>query len=111
MSRETQALLEAFEQLRPEERRTFAEEIRRRSTPSDSEPMKRNEALWGIREQEWLRDHWREHIGQWIALDGNLLVGEGRSAREAHSKAREAGHPSPVLVHVTEPSELPFGGW
>ena len=32
-------------------------------------------------------------------------------AREALEKARSIGVPSPFLVHVTEPSELPFGGW
>jgi hypothetical protein len=65
----------------------------------------------GVREQEWLRDHWREHIGQWVALQGNQLVGEAVSAREALEQARASGHRSPFLVHVTELSKLPFGGW
>src|SRR5437867_3407425 len=65
----------------------------------------------GAKEQEWLRYHWREHIGRWVALQEGQLVGEAISAREALEQARSSGHSSPFLVHVTEPSELPFGGW
>jgi len=65
----------------------------------------------GGREQEWLRIHWREHVGSWIALDDGRMVGEATRARDALEQARSAGFPSPFLVHVTEPSELPFGGW
>ena len=65
----------------------------------------------GVREQEWLKHHWREHIGRWVALEGEQMVGEAVSAREALEQARASGHRSPFLVHVTESSELPFGGW
>lgn len=39
MSRDTTALLEAFEQLPTEEKRTFADEILRRLLPWDSGPL------------------------------------------------------------------------
>lgn len=39
MSRDTTALLEAFEQLPTEEKRTFADEILRRLRPWDSGPL------------------------------------------------------------------------
>ena len=39
MSGDTQALLEAFEQLPAEEKRTFADEILRRLPPWDSGPL------------------------------------------------------------------------
>jgi hypothetical protein len=65
----------------------------------------------GEREQEWVRSHWREYAGRWVALDGSRLVGEATVAREALEQARALGVFSPFLVHVTEPSELPFGGW
>ena len=68
-------------------------------------------APFGAREQEWVRSHWREHAGRWVALDGSRLVGEAAGAREALEKARASGVVSPFLVHVAEPSELPFGGW
>ena len=65
----------------------------------------------GVRERDWLEHHWREHVGRWVALDGGRLVGEAANAREALQRARESGHSMPFLVHVTEPSEKPFGGW
>jgi hypothetical protein len=39
MSRDTQALLEAFDQLPAEEKRAFTEELLRRSLPFDSGPL------------------------------------------------------------------------
>jgi len=65
----------------------------------------------GAREQEWVRSHWQEYAGRWVALDGSRLVADAAGAREALEKARAAGVVSPFLVHVAEPSELPFGGW
>lgn len=43
MSRETQALLEAFEHLPAEERRAFTDEVLRRSLPFDSGPLEDQE--------------------------------------------------------------------
>jgi hypothetical protein len=68
-------------------------------------------ATSGTREQEWVQSHCREYAGRWVALDGGRLVAEAAGAREALEKARALGVFSPFLVHVTEPSELPFGGW
>jgi len=43
MSRDTQALLEAFERLPPEEKCAFTEELLRRSLPFDSGPLEDEE--------------------------------------------------------------------
>ncbi len=43
MSRETEALLEAFENLPQEEKRAFAGEVLRRSLPFDSGPIEDSE--------------------------------------------------------------------
>jgi hypothetical protein len=68
-------------------------------------------AILGMKEQEWIQSHWPKYVGRWVALDGDNLVGEAPVAREALEQARARGVGSPFLVHVTEPSELPFGGW
>ena len=58
MSRDTQALLEAFEQLPAEEKRAFTEEVLRRSLPFDSGPLADEEigaasdALWQSLDEE-----------------------------------------------------------
>lgn len=49
------------------------------------------EGISGVREQEWLRCHWREYAGKWVALDGSRLIAEATGAREALLTARAAG--------------------
>jgi len=58
MSRETRALLEAFDHLPAEEKRAFAAEVLRRSLPFDSDPLADEEigaasaALWQSLDKE-----------------------------------------------------------
>ena len=58
MSRDTQALLEAFEHLPAEEKRAFTDEVLRRSLPFDSGPLADKEigaasdALWKSLDEE-----------------------------------------------------------
>jgi hypothetical protein len=68
-------------------------------------------ATSGAQEQAWIESHWREYLGRWVALDGSRLLGEAAGPREALEKARALGVSAPFLMHVTEPSDLPFGGW
>ena len=67
--------------------------------------------MTGEKEQAWVRSHWREHVGRWVALDGACLLGAAPTAREALDMARARGVSAPFLVQIAEPSELPFGGW
>jgi uncharacterized protein (DUF433 family) len=69
------------------------------------------EEVSGARELAWLRSHWQEYVDRWVVLDGDRLVAESASAREAAEEARALGFSAPFIVHVTEPSDLPFGGW
>jgi len=87
--------------------RGFASRRTAKAIISDNSDM----AEHGAREQEWVRSHWREYVGRWVALEGSRLLAEAAGAREALEKANASGVVSPFLVHVTEPSELPFGGW
>ncbi len=52
MSRDTQALLEAFEHLPAEEKRAFTEEVLRRSLPFDSGPLA-DEAIGAASDSLW----------------------------------------------------------
>ncbi|MGH9967338.1 MAG: DUF5678 domain-containing protein [Pyrinomonadaceae bacterium] len=66
-----------------------------------------------IREQrlEWLKAHREEYAGQYVALAGDVLVGHGRTIREAHDQAKEKGVENPFLVRLTSESEVLFAGW
>lgn len=63
------------------------------------------------REQQWLKAHRREYIGQWVALDGDRLLSHGPDARAVSGAARKTGVTSIFLAHIDPDEELPFGGW
>lgn len=87
------------------------EEVRNSRTLCADVSTAPEEVVSGEKEMEWLRSHWREYVDRWVVLDGDRLVAESASAREAAEKARAIGFSAPFIIHVTEPSDLPFGGW
>lgn len=70
-----------------------------------------NDSVLRRREQEWLGRHREQYRGQWVALEAERLVGQGRRAQEALDTARMAGFLHPLLVYISEEPDLPFGGW
>lgn len=48
----------------------------------------------------WLKAHADEYAGQHVALDGDQLVGSGRTMRDARTAAKSNGYPQALLVHV-----------
>jgi len=63
------------------------------------------------REQEWLRLNGPRYAGQWVAIEGDELVGQGENAKEALQQARAAGVQHPLVMHIPKERPLPFGGW
>jgi predicted membrane GTPase involved in stress response len=59
----------------------------------------------------WLKAHREEFAGQYVALDGDRLVGVGATIREAHEQARLQGVESPFITHISSVNDAPFGGW
>lgn len=62
-------------------------------------------------ELDWLRKHRHEYGGQYVALVGDKIVANGLEPRTVLHSARNAGYPSPLIVRLEAPDELPFGGW
>jgi hypothetical protein len=60
---------------------------------------------------EWLKSHREEYAGQYVALDGVVLVGHGGTIREAHEQASQNGVDNPFLVRLTSESDGLFAGW
>lgn len=56
---------------------------------------------------EWLAQHQREYIGQWVALKDGQLLAHSRSAKEVFAKAKEIGM-AEVLVLLVEDPDVPF---
>jgi hypothetical protein len=59
----------------------------------------------------WLKAHREEYSGQYVALDGDRLVGVGLTIREAHEQARQHGVERPFLTQISSVNDAPFGGW
>jgi hypothetical protein len=64
-----------------------------------------------IQEQEWLARHQREYPGAWVALEGSVLLAVGPSLKEVRETAKRMGHERPLLHHIPEEFDVPFGGW
>ena len=62
-------------------------------------------------EKAWLHQHGGEYAGEWVALDGSILIAHGPSGLAAWESARKAGVTHPLIVHLPDSPELPFGGW
>jgi len=94
--------------LRPLEPLSLAEKQHVLVTITD---VPRNEATFARREeQEWLSAHGHEYRGQWVALQGNVLLSHGPKGRVVRDEARQMGFPRPLLVRVPEDLELPSAG-
>src|SRR5215510_14526507 len=62
-------------------------------------------------QMDWLKAHREEYAGQYVALDGDRLIGVGATIREAHEQARRHGVERPFLTHISSVNDAPFGGW
>lgn len=60
-------------------------------------------------EFEWMRQHEREYIGQWVALMGSKLIAHGPVAKEVFAQAKALGHPQALVYLVTDP-DVPYMG-
>ena len=62
-------------------------------------------------EMLWLGTQAGPYAGEWVALSGSRLIAHGADAASVHAAARAAGVDRPLLTHLPEDTELPFGGW
>jgi len=63
-------------------------------------------------ELRWIAEHQEEYAGKWVALDGDVLLASGSSAREVYEVVdRLTGATIPLVVQIQPKNSLPFGGW
>ncbi len=58
----------------------------------------------------WLKTHRAEYAGQWVCLDGDLLISHGREAKSVYAEADAKKITSPFVEYIGN-DNLPFGGW
>ena len=59
----------------------------------------------------WLKANREQYAGQYVALAGEQLVGQGKTLREAHQQAKRHGVTDPFLVRVSSEQEILPGGF
>lgn len=88
----------------------LTEELRQLATPPPTANVGDDD---GIRQRRvaWIKAHREEYAGQYVALDGDVLIAAGRTIREAHEQARARGIDHPYLVRITSEHETLSAGW
>jgi len=61
--------------------------------------------------RQWLDVNRSHYLGQWVALDGNRLIGHGTDGRLVMAQVKAAGIRQPFIELVTEDEEPFCGGW
>jgi Family of unknown function (DUF5678) len=92
--------------------RFLAAQTRGYEVTASKAPQRSDPHHAGRREQHmrWLKLHREEYSGQYVALDGDELMGHGRTIKEAAQQAKENGCKGPFLVYVLSSSVVAEGG-
>jgi hypothetical protein len=111
-----QHLMERSNELTPEEKQRLAlflsEQVKNSNgdEESGSRQLPRTDPGKGQLSVAWLKAHANEYAGQHVALDGDQLVGSGRTIRDAETAAKNNGFPHALLVHVPPREGGTWGG-
>lgn len=93
-----------------EQAKQDAQSVSKPSTQIDEKVFERPDMV-RKREREWLRENWREYLGQWVAIEGDQLISHGYEARPVFVAVRAAGIKVPFVVQVEDPTIPQIGGW
>ena len=107
--------IEIVRQLPPPEREKVRdwidEENQRDSFGEDKqEKLKRQQEKFR-HSMEWIQAHREEFDGQWVALDGDILLAHGADGKKVHTEAQAKGVKTPLMHRVSVKETQPFGGW
>ena len=60
--------------------------------------------------QKWIHENKEKYDGQFVLLEGDVLIGHGTDPKALYALADERGIKSPFVKRI-KAFELPFGGW
>ncbi len=94
--------LELVRKLSPEELQKLLRQIRTERQPAASAT---NDTACHHREREmrWLSEHRYEHIGSWVALDGDNLVCYDKDLGKVFAQASAQGVANPFTAFMDDP--------
>ncbi|MDX2267900.1 MAG: antitoxin family protein [Bryobacter sp.] len=107
-------VLRPLEPLSLEENQRVAITVVARSPSASPQPHTSTLPLAGKnREAElrWLAEASTPYAGQWVALDGSLLLAHGEHLADVRSAALAADVPNPFFARVPHQPSTPFAGW
>jgi len=108
MVRELEAVFENG-LLRPLEPLSLVEKQRVHVTITDIQSLETINHRYA--EQDWLAAHEPDYAGQWVALEGDVLLSHGLDADAVRNEARRKGIDRPLLVHIPEEPNQPSAFW
>ena len=62
------------------------------------------------KEHQWVREHKNEYAGQWVALDGDTLIAASPIQQEVWNALGTDRVPTPLVVRISSPDDLPYVG-
>ncbi|HMV49946.1 MAG TPA: DUF5678 domain-containing protein [Blastocatellia bacterium] len=87
---------------------TLAEDLRPQPSRETLQPLPWKDRS---REYQWLKDHAKNYVGQWVALEGDELIAHGATAIEVLAVATASGIERPLLIQVEDPDSPPSVGF
>ncbi len=98
--------------LSPQEKAQLADYLLRETkTEKDLGLVGDNDEKTRALRMKWLKANREKYAGQYVALDGDKLVGRGKTISEAHEQAKRNDARKPFLVRVSGEDEILSGGW
>ncbi len=100
-------IIEKTAQLEPDERQKLIRVLQEQA----SKP-KRNGGKGNIHPNTiWIKKHYAEYAGQYVALKDGELIAFGKTIKEADVKAKEKGEKNTMLTYLPREDEELWGGW
>ena len=73
--------------------------------PSAASASSPERLKWEVR-MNWLKAHRAEYAGGYVALDGDRLVGTGKTYKEAYLAAKQNGVADAFITHLSAEDEV-----
>ncbi len=58
---------------------------------------------------QWIAEHQREYVGQWVALDGDRLIAASPDHEEVSKAADADGAYLPLFAFIDDPNKIYAG--